>query len=426
MNPKTYSANPLLCRIFFLSLAFPLFLGAVLHGSLLTAHAARNVSFTWNANPEAVDGYKLYYKVGTSGPPYNGTGAAEGSSPVATGNVTSFTLHGLSETETYYFVLTAYKGTLESSYTQEVILAPVAAGNILPIASDASFSTSENSNLSATLSAIDPDGDPLTYTIIRNGSLGRAVISNPSTGAFTYTPFPGVSGNDAFSFKANDGTGDSNTATVNILITALNKPPTAVISSSASVGEAPLLVRFDGTASADSDGTITSYTWDFGDGKTAAGAVVSHTYSAAGTYSAKLTVTDNSNNRAFATTPIVVTAAGNLPPLPVISVSSADGPIPLPVTFDATGSYDPDGSIVSYSWNFDDGTTAAGSSVNHVFTKTGIYNVILRVTDNQGASSPLAYTITAQAESTLAENKKFPWDLFLPVINRNAALRKGP
>ena len=94
-----------------------------MHCSLVTAYAAKNVSFTWSENPssEAIDGYKLYYRTGTSGPPYNGTGASEGSSPVAIGNVTSFTLHGLSETETYYFVLTAYRGDQESAYTNELV-----------------------------------------------------------------------------------------------------------------------------------------------------------------------------------------------------------------------------------------------------------------------------------------------------------------
>ena len=196
-----------------------------------------------------------------------------------------------------------------------------------------------------------------------------------------------------------------------------------MISSSASLGEAPLPVQFDGTGSMDSDGTVSTYSWDFGDGKTATGAVVSNTFVAAGAYSVKLTVTDNSGTSATATTPVVVTSAGNVPPQPVVSIAPSQGSVPLPVTFDATGSYDPDGSIVSYSWNFDDGTTASGSSVSHVFNSEGVYTVILRITDNQGVSSPIAYNITAQAEGTVVENKKFPWNLFLQVINRNAALR---
>ena len=58
-------------------------------------------------------------------------------------------------------------------------------------------------------------------------------------------------------------------------------------------GTAPLVVQFDGSGSFDQDGSIVGYAWNFGDGATGTGAVVSHTY-ASGTYTATLTVTDNS------------------------------------------------------------------------------------------------------------------------------------
>jgi len=84
---------------------------------------ARDVTFTWTANSEQVDGYRLYYKTGeTGGSPYNGIGITEGNSPVDTGNVTTFTLHGLTDTDTYYFVLTAMAGEQESDYSTELTL----------------------------------------------------------------------------------------------------------------------------------------------------------------------------------------------------------------------------------------------------------------------------------------------------------------
>ena len=87
---------------------------------------ARDVTFTWTANTDTVDGYRLYYKTGTiGGAPYDGTGATEGNSPVDTGNVTTFTLRGLSDSATYHFVLTAVTGTLESDYSTELTLAPL-------------------------------------------------------------------------------------------------------------------------------------------------------------------------------------------------------------------------------------------------------------------------------------------------------------
>ncbi|HEV7764202.1 MAG TPA: PKD domain-containing protein [Thermoanaerobaculia bacterium] len=54
------------------------------------------------------------------------------------------------------------------------------------------------------------------------------------------------------------------------------------------------------------------------------------------------------------------------------------------VDFNASGSYDPDGSIVSYAWNFGDGTTGSGATTNHVFPYEGYFTVTLTVTDNTG------------------------------------------
>ena len=60
-----------------------------------------------------------------------------------------------------------------------------------------------------------------------NGSKGTATITNPNTGSYTYTPNPNVNGIDTFTFKVNDGTVDSNTATVTVTVNSVNDPPTA-------------------------------------------------------------------------------------------------------------------------------------------------------------------------------------------------------
>jgi len=77
---------------------------------------------------------------------------------------------------------------------------------------------------------------------------------------------------------------------------AIHQPPTAVIFASPPSGTAPLAVTFSGSASSDSDGTIVSYAWTFGDGSTGTGASVKHSYSAVGSYTATLTVTDNTGS----------------------------------------------------------------------------------------------------------------------------------
>ena len=87
-----------------------------------------------------------------------------------------------------------------------------------------------------------------------------------------------------------------------------NTPPTAAISANPVNGTAPLVVSFSGAGSNDPDGSIAGYAWTFGDGGTASGVSASHTYAAAGTYSAKLTVTDNRGATGSATTMITATA----------------------------------------------------------------------------------------------------------------------
>ncbi len=89
---------------------------------------ARDVEFSWTANTEQIEGYKLYYKSGDiPGPPYNGTEATEGTSPVSTGDTTTYTLHNLADDQTYYFALKAYNGDTESNYSDELVLAPLEA-----------------------------------------------------------------------------------------------------------------------------------------------------------------------------------------------------------------------------------------------------------------------------------------------------------
>ena len=71
-----------------------------------------------------------------------------------------------------------------------------------------------------------------------------------------------------------------------------NQPPVAVIAARPTTGKSPLAVTFDGKSSFDVDGHVASYVWDFGDGITATGEIVRHTYNTKGDYTATLTVTD--------------------------------------------------------------------------------------------------------------------------------------
>ncbi|MEN8218041.1 MAG: Ig-like domain-containing protein [Pseudomonadota bacterium] len=111
----------------------------------------------------------------------------------------------------------------------------VTAVNDAPIAEDKTVTTDEDTSVSDVLSATDIDGDSLTYSLVSDGSNGTAVIT--STGDFTYTPNADFNGTDSFTYKVNDGTVDSNTATVTVTVTAVNDVPSISGTPAISVDE---------------------------------------------------------------------------------------------------------------------------------------------------------------------------------------------
>ncbi|WP_439591355.1 PKD domain-containing protein [Microbacterium sp.] len=173
---------------------------------------------------------------------------------------------------------------------------------------------------------------------------------------------------------------------------AANVPPTAAFTSTAT----DLSVAFDSSASTDTDGSIVSYLWNFGDTETSTLASPTHSYGAAGTYNVTLTVTDNrGGTNSFAQT-VSVTAPNQAPVAAFTSTTSG-----LTAHFDGTGSSDADGTIASYAWTFGDGSTSAQASPSRLYAASGIYNVTLTVTDNKGATN----SITKQVEVAAPVNQ---------------------
>ncbi len=102
--------------------------------------------------------------------------------------------------------------------------------NDIPTVVSTELTTLEDTPVEGVLNvgAEDIDGDTLSYHLVDNGNLGSAVIDDPASGAFTYTPGADLFGTDTLTFRANDGTADSETATVTITITPVDDPVTTV------------------------------------------------------------------------------------------------------------------------------------------------------------------------------------------------------
>jgi PKD repeat protein len=171
---------------------------------------------------------------------------------------------------------------------------------------------------------------------------------------------------------------------------APNNPPTAAFTSSCT----NLSCTFNGSGSSDSNGSITSYAWDFGDSHTDTGVTPpAHAYASAGTYTVSLTVTDNGGATSSVTHTVTVSAA-NAKPTAAFTSSCTN----LSCTFNGSGSSDSDGSITSYAWDFGDSHTDTGvTPPAHAYASAGTYTVSLTVTDNGGATDSVSHSVTVSS-----------------------------
>jgi len=137
------------------------------------------------------------------------------------------------------------------------------------------------------------------------------------------------------------------------------------------------------------DGTIIAWEWDFGDGNYSIKENPTHAYSDDGKYNVVLRVIDNNGSANSTTKQITIY---NRPP---VADAGPDQMVNVTVvSFNGTNSYDPDGKITLYRWNFGDTKTATGAIVTHNYSHDGKYVVTLNVTDDDGASDKDTCNVT--------------------------------
>lgn len=159
------------------------------------------------------------------------------------------------------------------------------------------------------------------------------------------------------------------------------RDPVVAMSLEPSSGYSPLLVRLEAQV-LDTASAPLSYKWEFGDGTSAMGSVIDHEFTGNGSISIRLTATDAEGRQT-----VVSDAVRLLNRLPHAQFTFQPNPAPThhPIQFDASDSFDPDGDIVSYHWDFGDGGTAVGPVVEHEFETSNVdYRVVLTVTDDSG------------------------------------------
>lgn len=202
--------------------------------------------------------------------------------------------------------------------------------------------------------------------------------------AFTFTVSVSTSGGQRTVTVATSGGAATNGSVFQVLN---NHVPKAAFKVDPPAGSLSTVISFDASATTDQENNISSYQWDFGDGKTSQGKKVTHKYAAVGQYKPTLRVADSQQGFTLATREIQISK--NSPPIARFTIKpGTSGTTSTTFIFDASKSADQEGKVKGYLWEFGDGSKARDKEVvEHQYKKEGTYFVGLTVYDNQGQAS---------------------------------------
>ena len=201
-----------------------------------------------------------------------------------------------------------------------------------------------------------------------------------------------------------DGAGRTGTAEVAVDVTDPpgNRAPAVEAAAAPRSGNAPLSVLFTAEGT-DPDGDELTYAWDYGDGGAGTGPRTTHVYAAGGTYTARVTVTDEGGLSASATVAVTVgNPPGNQAPTVQAGADPGSGTAPVTVRF-TSSARDPEGQGLLYVWEFGDGGMAGGGTATHTYTTPGTYDAKVTVTDPHGATGTATVRVVVGAAAARAK-----------------------
>ena len=265
--------------------------------------------------------------------------------------------------------------------TAHLVIAPTSPSSLVPITFDASTST-------------DPDDAIVSYDWDFDGDGTFDATTAGATTTHTYAT-PGAR---LAVVRVTDASGAQSVASLSVNVA--NLAPSASFAAPA-LADAGDSVALDASASADLDGTIAHYRWDFdGNGIFDADTpspTFAHTFPANGTYLVRLRVIDDLGGFTDVTHAITVTGA------PIAAFSILTDPVVAgsPVLFDASGSFDTDGTVDRYDWDLDgngsyETSTGPDPTATMTYANPGTVTVRVRVTDDQGGQGSAAHAVTVQ------------------------------
>jgi VCBS repeat-containing protein len=316
------------------------------------------------------------------------------------------------------FTYRASDGTVESSPATVAIT--VSAVNDAPTAGTDAYSTGEDTALTVNAPGVltndsDPDGNQLS-AVVASGP-GHGTLTLNANGTFTYTPAADFNGTDTFTYKASDGSAQSNLATVTITVTPVSDPPTATNDTYSTAEDTPVTVPAPGVLANDTDPDSSTLTAAVvtgpGHGTLTLNANGTFTYTPAANYNGPDTFTyrasDGSLTSNPATVTMTVTPVNDAPTLAVapggmcgsndrsgtinLTVGDVDGGT---LTLSATSSNTtlvPNGNVV-----FGGSDTTRTMTATTVAGGTGTATLTIKVSDGQ-ATATVTVTVKAGGNS---------------------------
>jgi len=325
-----------------------------------------------------------------------GDGSAPNSLPgTATSDTHTYSSAGSTVSHIYTITVTATDdGGLTGSATGTVTIndrPPVASFTFTPSSPVAGQTVSFDASASS-----DPDGTIATYS----WDFGDSTTGTGVTTTHVYNPASTTTFTVMLTVTDNSGSTGSTSHTITVTVSVDIPPTVSVTNVSPSTADTGVQITVTFTAS-DSDGTVTSISVDWNDGTAAdslPGTATSdtHIYASTGTSPSKtfaitVTATDDAQLTGSDIGTVVIS---DRPPTASFTFTPASPTTGQTVSFDGSGSSDPDGAISTYAWDFGDTSTGTGATTTHVYSTSGPFTVTLTVTDNSGSIASTSQTIT--------------------------------
>ncbi|QTA84808.1 Immunoglobulin domain-containing protein [Desulfonema magnum] len=268
--------------------------------------------------------------------------------------------------------------------------------NTAPTADNDSHTTNEDTQLNISAPGIlandsDPDSNPLTAVKVSDPANGS--VSLDTDGAFSYTPNGNYHGSDSFTYKANDGTDDSNVATVTVTVTPVDDPPVITGQNPISVAEETALTVIPAHLTiTDPDSSVFTLAVSGGASYTVSGTTITPAADFNGTLTVPVTANDGTSDSGTYNLSVTVTAVNDVPQI--------TGQVPLSVAEDSSLTVtpahltitDPDSSVFTLAVSGGANYTVSGTTITPAADFNGTLTV--PVTANDGTSDSGTYNLS--------------------------------